>query len=47
MNLNLHGVCGLGVPEETLAKRSFATFAQKHRELRCGQASTLTRVCSV
>ena len=33
-----------GVFEETLAERSFdtGTFAQKHRELRCGQASTLT-----
>ena len=42
VNLNLHGVRGLGVFEETLAKRSFDTFAQKHGELRCGQASTLT-----
>ena len=44
VNLSLHGVCGLGVFEETvtLAKRSFDTFAQKHRELRCGQVSTLT-----
>ena len=28
VNLFLHGVCGLGVFEETLAKRSFDTFAQ-------------------
>ena len=38
----LHVVCGLGVFQETLAKRSFDTFAQKHGEPRCGQASTLT-----
>ena len=35
-------VCGLGVFQETLAKRSFDTFAREHGELRCGQASTLT-----
>ena len=27
VNLSLHGVCGLGVFEETLAKRSFDTYA--------------------
>ena len=42
VKLNLHGVCGLGVFEETLAKRSFDTFAHKHGEFRCGHASTLT-----
>ena len=31
VNLSLHGVCGLGVFEETLANRSFDTFAQKAR----------------
>ena len=32
--------------QETLAKRSFDTFAQKHGEFRCCQASTLTPKCA-
>ena len=38
-------MCGLGVFQETLAKRSFDTSAQKHGEFRCCQASTLTPKC--
>ena len=46
VNLSLHGVCGLGVFEETLAKRSFDTYAQKHGELRCGPSFNFdTKVC--
>ena len=39
-------VCGLGVFEETLAKCSFDTYAQKHGELRCGPSFNFdTKVC--
>ena len=47
-NLSLHGVCGLGVFEETLAicSASFNTYAQKHGELRCGPSFNFdTKVC--
>ena len=48
MNLSLHGVCGLGVLEETLAKRSEPPLILMHKSTGNfveAQASTLTPKC--